>query len=303
MLLVCTLCSMGCGSQSQIERSSDLSSILEGDDPLSNVQTIGGVTLGEPIAVTTDFDGNILVADGGAPGQVVHLVLEGGHAVEFAQPSSSPSFYPTDLEPSGFFVYVVDQVERLLLRFYKTGSYVDVLIDLEAVFPGRHVTPFGLDVDGSGRVALTDVKNHQVIVFNTYLDVELQFGNYGRFAGQFDTPEGVSFTPGDGFLVTDSGNRRVQFFDPEGGFSRIVPDGLNDNPLKRPRRAVMDGDDRIYVADPEAGHVFVFDESGKLIRSIFPKGSSGFRPTDVAVTPSGIIYVTDEAASSLYTFR
>jgi DNA-binding beta-propeller fold protein YncE len=274
----------------------------EGDTPLSNIHAIGGVILGEPIAVTTDFDGNLLVADA-APGQVVHLLLGGDKAVEFQQPPSSPGFSPVDLKTSGFFVYVVDQVERRLLRFYKTGSYLDVLIDFDAMFPGRRVSPIGLDVDGSGRIVLTDVKNHEVIVFNTYLDVELQFGTYGKFAGQFDSPEGVFFTPGDGIMVTDSGNRRIQLFDPDGGFVRMVPDGEDANPLRRPRRAVMDRDGLIYIADPEAGQVFVFDQDGSLLRSIYPKGADRFRPTDVAVTPSGVVYVTDGAGSSLYTFR
>ena len=304
LLFIAWVCvwSLGCASQSQTEPSTNLSSLPEGDTPLSRVQTIGGITLGEPVAVARDFDGNLLIADR-APGQVVHLVLASGEALEFQQPPSGPGFYPVDLKPSGFFVYVVDPVERVLLRFYKSGSFLDVLIDLNERFPGRRVTPGGLDVDASGRIALTDVKNHEVILFNTYLDVELQFGNYGRFAGQFDSPEGVFFAPGDMILVTDSGNRRVQLFDRDGGFVRMVPGNTAQNPLKRPRRAVMDGDGRIFVADPEAGQVFVFDQGGELVRTISPKGARRFRPTDVTVAPSGMVYVTDEATSSLYTFR
>jgi DNA-binding beta-propeller fold protein YncE len=198
---------------------------------------------------------------------------------------------------------VADPVERVLFRFYKTGAYLGVLMDMRERFPGRRVTPAGLDVDGSGRIAVTDVKNHEVIIFNTYLDVELQFGGYGRYAGQLDSPEGVSFALGDGLLVTDSGNRRVQLFDPDGAFAGMVPRENDPNPLVRPRRAVMDNGGWIYVADPEAGGVFVFDDIGGLARTISPRGGSRFRPTDVAVAPDGTIFVTEEATSSLYTFR
>jgi len=260
------------------------------------------MTFGEPVAISRDFGGNLLVADR-SPGQVIHLLLATDEAIEFDLPPIGPGFTPVDLKQTGFFVYVVDAIERTLLRFYKTGSYLGVLIDLEERFPGRRVTPVGLDVDGSGRVALTDVKNHEVIIFNTYLDVELQFGNYGRFAGQLDSPEGVFFTHDGLILVTDSGNRRVQLFDPDGGFVRMVPEDVAQNPLKRPRRSVMDMEGWIYVADPEAGRVFVFDNNGDLSRVIIPEGVTRFRPTDVAVMPNGTIYVTDEATSALYAFR
>jgi DNA-binding beta-propeller fold protein YncE len=83
----------------------------------------------------------------------------------------------------------------------------------------------------------------------------------------------------------------------------MVPDETEPNPLERPRRAVMDRDGWVYVADPQAGRVFVFDDLGSLARTISPQGVGRFRPTDVTVAPDGTIYVTDEATSSLYTFR
>jgi DNA-binding beta-propeller fold protein YncE len=305
VLLIAAVCAqwlLGCASQPQSEAPSDLSSRPGEDIPLSSFRTFGGITLGEPVGVARDFDGNILIADR-APGQVVHLLLASGQAVEFDQPPLGVGFSPSDLKSSGFFVYAVDPIERVLVRFYKTGSYLGVLVDMRERFPGRRVTPVGLDVDGSGRIAMTDTKNHEVIIFNTYLDVELQFGSYGKYAGQLDSPEGIFFALGGQLLVADSGNRRVQLFDPDGAFVGMVPREGDPNPLKRPRRAVMDKSGWIYVADPAAAGVFVFDDMGSLVRTISPRGAGSFRPTDVTVAPDGTIYVTDEAMSSLYTFR
>jgi hypothetical protein len=300
VVLLCVV--VGCGSPSRTNPPGETASSPGLDKPLSRYKTFGGIAFGEPVAVSRDFGGNLLVADR-TPGQIVHLLLATDQAVEFDRPTSGPGFAPVDLKQTGFFVYVVDPVQRAVLRFYKTGSYLGVLIDLEDRFPGRRVTPMGMDVDGSGRIVLTDVKNHAVIIFNTYLDVELQFGSYGRFEGQLDSPEGVFFANGGLILVTDSGNRRLQLFDPDGGYVRTVPEGGNPNPLRRPRHAVMDKAGWIYVADPEAGRVFLFDEAGVLSRTIAPDGAARFRPTDVAVAPTGTIYVTDEATSSLYVFR
>jgi hypothetical protein len=64
----------------------------------------------------------------------------------------------------------------------------------------------------------------------------------------------------------------------------------------------MAEDGRIYVADPGAGRLFVFDETG-LRRALFPRGVEQFRPTDVEVTSAGRLYVTDAAGRSLYIFK
>ena len=72
---VCAQWLLGCASQPAVQDLSDLSSRSGEDIPLSSFQTFGGITFGQPVAVATDFDGNILVADR-APGQVVHLLLD-----------------------------------------------------------------------------------------------------------------------------------------------------------------------------------------------------------------------------------
>jgi DNA-binding beta-propeller fold protein YncE len=103
-------------------------------------------------------------------------------------------------------------------------------------------------------------------------------------------------------LVIDTGNKRVQLFDGGGKFIAAVPAG-DATPLVKPRRAVMDEDGTIYVADPGAGRVFVFGSDGELLRAVVPAGASKFRPTDIDVDPAGAIYVSDAATASLFVFR
>ncbi len=263
---------------------------------------VGGVTLGEPLAVTVDLRGDAFVADG-LPGRVVLISSGGLSALEFQEPARNPSFYPSDIKVHGFFLYVIDEPGRTLLRFDKDGAYRDLLLNFNEEILGRRVSPYGLDVDGTGRIAVTDIENHRVLVFDSYLSLEVAFGSYGSYAGQLDTPEGVSFTEAGDLVVADSGNMRVEFFGPGGDFQRAVPREGEDNPFGRPRRAVTDVNDNTYVADPEAGRVFVFDSSGRLARSLFPDGAAQFEPTDIEVTRSGMIYVTDAASRSLFAFK
>jgi tripartite motif-containing protein 71 len=147
------------------------------------------------------------------------------------------------------------------------------------------------------------VENHQILVFDPYLELESAFGNYGSYQGQMDTPMGVCFAPSGDVVVADTGNHRLQWFSDGGAFRRAVPTPGRDNPLRRPRRVVVDDDGRAYVADPTAGAVFVFGPSGELEREVAPSGVSRFSPTDVARTRTGDVYVTDEANRSVYVFR
>jgi DNA-binding beta-propeller fold protein YncE len=272
-----------------------------GDAPLAVYKDVAGLPLGEPLGVAVDFSGSIYVADA-APGRVVCWRASGKESVEFQRPSQQAGFYPSDVEASGFFIYVLDPVQRTLLRFDNRGAYRDILIKFDELAAGRRITPGGVDVDSYGRIAVSDVSNHQVIVFDSYLSVELVFGSYGSHPGQFDGPQGVAFTPDGRLLVTDTGNRRVQLFEPGGRLVRATPSG-EPNPLVEPRRAAVDSNGNVYVADPGAKRVFVFDKDGSPARSIIPEGVSDFIPTDVEVGPLGSIYVTDSANASLFVFR
>jgi DNA-binding beta-propeller fold protein YncE len=258
------------------------------------------VPLGEPLAVAVDFKGRALIADG-SPGRIVRW---GGDAVEeFKQPTAGVGFYPTDVAIQGFFVYAVDEGGRRILRFDDTGHYRDVLLNFERLDLGRRVSPYSIAVDAAGRLAVTDVENGQILVFDAYLSLELAFGNYGTYEGQLSSPRGVAFGRGGEIVVADTGNRRVQVFTAGGAFDRVVPGRGVPNPLVRPRRAVEDESGRIFVADPRARSVFVFDEGGGLVRVVAPAGQDRFEPTDVAVTRAGRLFVADGANRTVYVFE
>jgi len=257
--------------------------------------------LGEPLALAVDFAGRAVIADG-SPGRILRW-RAGNEVEEFTRPRGHAGFYPTDIVVQGFFVYAVDEPSRKILRFDDDGAYRDVLLSFDAVSQGRRVSPYSVAVDGSGRLAVTDTENHQVLLFDAYLELESAFGNYGSYQGQLDTPMGVSFSGDGDIVVADTGNRRVQWFTSGGAFQRTVPAEGQVNPLRRPRRVAVDDDGRTYVADPVAGAVFVFGPSGALERAVAPEGAGRFAPTDVVRTRTGDVYVADEANRSVYLFR
>lgn len=256
---------------------------------------------GDPTAVCVDFGGSAIVADASPPRLL--LFRPGGGCQEFQLPADQPAFRPADVSVRGFFVYAVDETDRRLLRWDSSGAYRDVLLNFEDLQTGRRISPYGLDVDASGRVAITDIENHKVLVLDTYLEVDVAFGNYGSFDGQLDTPLGVSFTPRGELLVADSGNARLQVFSDAGAHRRTIPAPGDANPLRRPRRAVAAEDGTLYVADPEARRVFVIPPDGAPLRALVAGGAPGFRPSDVALTRDGRLFVTDTATKSLLVFK
>jgi hypothetical protein len=269
--------------------------------PLHAFHSCDRLAIGAPAAVCVDFGGRAILADASPP-RLFSYDAGTESCQEFQAPADRPAFRASDVSVRGFFVYALDEADRLLLRWDRSGAYRDVLVNFEDLAARRRVSPYGLDVDASGRVAISDVENHQILVLDTYLEVDVTFGNYGAFEGQLDTPLGVSFTPRGELLVADTGNGRLQVFSDAGAFRRVIPAAGSQNPMRRPRRAVETEDGRVYAADPVAGRVFEFRSDGSLHRAIVPAGASAFEPTDVAPA-DGALYVTDPASQTLYSIR
>ncbi|MFH1755250.1 MAG: NHL repeat-containing protein [Candidatus Latescibacterota bacterium] len=274
----------------------------EAVEPVAVYQSAGNVFLGEPLAVSVDMRGDMYLADG-MPSRVIRFTKDGGSAVEFQNPLRSPGFNPSDIRLHGFFIYVIDAVGRKLHRFDQDGAYRDMLLNFNQEIIGRRISPYGMDVDPSGRVVISDIENHQILLFDGYLSLEVAFGNFGAYPGKLDSPQGVSFAKTGELIVADTGNARVQFFGEGGDLIRVIPLPQQDNPFIAPRRAVIDDFGRLYVADPAAGRLFLFDQTGNLLRALYPAGVDEFEPTDVEVTRGGMVYVTDSRSRSLFVFK
>lgn len=280
----------------------DNSPVPERIEPLAVFGEVGRLVLGEPLGVCVDFDGNAIVADG-SPGRLVTFDRRGERAQESEQPPDNPGFYPTDIALYGFFTYAVDERQRTLVRFDKDGTFRDVLLNFDQLTGTRRVSPYGIGTDAQGRIAITDIENHQVLLLDSFLRVDILFGNYGSYPGQLDTPLGVSFTSTGDIVVADSGNGRVQYFTDAGEPKRVVPADGEINPLLLPRRAVVNGEGVLYVADPDAEGIFVFDAEGRYLRWLVPGGAERFQPTDLVIHRDGKLYVTDALRRVLYVFQ
>ena len=85
---------------------------------------------------------------------------------------------------------------------------------------GQFNTPFGVAIDSSGNVYVTDSGNNRVQKFKNSGTFIRTWGSEGSANGQFNAPFGVAIDSSGNMYVADSGNNRVQKFKNNGIFIR-----------------------------------------------------------------------------------
>lgn len=130
--------------------------------------------------------------------------------------------------------------------------------------------------------------------------------SYGSEPGQFDRPTGVAVAPDGTVFVCDTGNHRVQVFDPAGEWrSTIGQRGAGPEDLYHPT-AIAATAERVYVADTGNYRVQVFDHSGQRLNTLGAFGGRRpgdfLRPSGLAIDGEGRVYAADADAHRIQRF-
>ena len=100
----------------------------------------------------------------------------------------------------------------------------------------------------------------------------------------------AAVTPGGSILVSDEDREAILRYDAKGQYLGVFPG--TDAARRKVTRIVVDGEGGIVTLDREEKAVRVWDETGRLLRSVGPAGLK--RPVDVAVDAFRNLYVADE---------
>lgn len=106
-----------------------------------------------------------------------------------------------------------------------------------------------------------------------------------------DRIEAAALTQGGSVLVADGKRKRVLRYDAAFEWKGVFPDARPHDV----RRIVLDGEGGIALLDADEKSVRVYDEAGKLLRSI-PARGAGYeikKPLDVAIDPFRNTYLAD----------
>jgi len=261
-----------------------------------------GVNLGkgeltEPLGIVSDTRGFIYVADG-MVGRVYRYSIENG-SVEFEGPTNSPSIYPIDIACVGSFVYVLDYAGRRVLRYDYRGAYLDVLVSFD---DSESDHPVSLTAAFDGRFITTDSFNHRVTVWSPLMDMRMDIGGFEWGGEGLMEPSKALMLRDNRVVVLDSKSLELKYFSASGALDRTVE--LDESlGFSSPRYICSDMDDRIFIADPEAGILFVVSDDGKICRAVDSCGGKAIEPSAATVGWNGELFVADLSSRSILVFR
>jgi sugar lactone lactonase YvrE len=240
------------------------------------------------------------------------------------------------LAPDGTY-YVVDTTNRRVQHFDATGKFLNAFgsegngqgqftgLDINGPIAGTG--PGGIAVDKQGNVYVADTWNHRVQKFDSkgtfltmwgsFFDLNPPQGGQAPAAPgdanlRFYGPRGVAIGSDGTVYVTDTGNKRVLAFDPNGKPLRQIGAGPGQttsawngpDQLNEPMGIALDAQDNIYVADTFNTRIQVFDKNGQALRRwTLPSGSwdrnTAFLEPSLALGADGNLYATDPAKQSV----
>ncbi len=164
---------------------------------------------------------------------------------------------------------------------------------------GQFNNPYGLGVDASGNVFVSEYYNDRVQKFTSSGMFLTKWGSNGIGDGEFNQPLGVAVDGSGNVFVADTSNGRVQEFMNTGTFlGKWVTGGP-------PFDIAVDSGGNVYVAESNNHRVEKYMSSGTFLTNWGSLGSGDgefSQPSGVAVDGSGNVFVADTGNNRIQEF-
>jgi len=184
-------------------------------------------------------------------------------------------------------IYVSDFNNRRVQRYNRTMHFISSLTSQESFAPEfQFAEVSGCAVDSQNDLFVLDGGDTKIIKFNRNSRPERSFGGIDSGKGQLEEPVQLDILQDRFLLASDKSRKAIVLFDLFGNFVRL----LTAPQFRAPAGLTVDGQGQIFVADPEAGKVFVIRRDfGKITSVRFRLTQPLKRPVDLAFfsTPVG----------------
>lgn len=201
------------------------------------------------------------------------------------------------------YIYMVDSGNHRVQKFDAQGRFI-AKWGSQGASPGQFQEPWGIAVDDEGHVYVADTWNHRIQKFDQDSRFLLQWGAFGDTRGElgqggvFYGPRDIAIDGEGNLYVTDTGNKRVQKFSPEGEFlGQWGGGGVNAGQFQEPVGiAISERSGDMFIADTWNHRVQRFDRDFNFIAQ-WPvqgwEGESVVNKPYLALDSADNVYVTD----------
>ena len=198
-------------------------------------------------------------------------------------------------------LYAVDRDGNRIQVFDKEGKFLFKFGE-KGRCNGQFLVPYGLDVDVRGHVWVADRGNQRVQQFDSNGKFVSKFGNLdghpSNLPGKFDNPRHVEVDRALKFVyVADSKNNRIQQFDINGNFVKVIgQSGNNPGEFNLPTTIEIDSKGNFFVNERGNERIQKFDSNWKPLLSWGTKGSADNQfchMEHLALDKHDNVYVTD----------
>jgi sugar lactone lactonase YvrE len=225
---------------------------------------------------------------------------------------------------SGFKKFVLGRsaAEKLVGKPYGITARHDRIFFCDSGFPGIGIlkldkrtmdflaptrenklkTPINVDADAQGNLYVADTEREQVMIYGPDLAPLEPMGRKDEMK-----PCGLAVA-GQELYLTDLKHHQVRVYHlPDHKLVRSIPRADDDGKgkLYSPVNVAVDRQGKVYVADPGAFCVQVYDAEGKHLRMLGRQGvgpGQFARPRGIAVDHDGRVYVVDAATQVVQLF-
>lgn len=257
-----------------------------------------GLPLDKPMDVTRAND-YIYVSDTNNQ-RIQVFSLDGTPLFDFGEQGTQPGQFRFPYGIAGDNqnrVYVADMYNGKISIHNASGEFLDYFA-LELSEQQIIQSPGGLRIIND-HVYVTDIRANKVFVLNLSGNLLLEIGEAGSGEGQFLAPNAITADDEGNIYVVDTGNQRVQVFDPEGNFVLMFngsPNGEGDSLFVNPRGIGINSDGEVSVVSNLTHIVHVFDKEGNPLSQFGGMGDRDGRfylPNGLFIDNNDTTYVTD----------
>jgi DNA-binding beta-propeller fold protein YncE len=281
-------------STADIGRATGIAETLFGEEQIESFV--------KPYGVAVDSEGSIYITDVGRV--MVFDLKKKTFYILGADPGTGNLKLPIGIATASDGRVFVGDISADRVYVYRNGKYLNSIGQT-----GELESPSGVALDEQRKlVYVVDSKKHHVNVYSLD-DYRLlkTMGSRGVADGDFNFPTNIAMDAEGNLYVVDTGNYRVQIFDPAGKFVRSIG-RLGDNPgtLARPKGIAIDSEGHIYVVDAAFDNFQIFDKEGHLLLFVGEGGRGPGKfllPAGITIDKDDKIYVIDQFPGSLQIFQ